>query len=917
MVMFRTLDLFTYTLERLRQHTLLVAWVLLGLTLAAALSGGLTLYVDAVYTDLLDTRLSEPPYLWRWRYLGAWSGTISREKVERADAAIQSGFPDILGLPLLRSARYIRAGTATARMDIYSLGQLTPALLKGMDDAIQITAGVWPSSSAARSDGEPIPVLASQTLMGRAGVQVGDVITLLRADQTLTVEVAALWLPADSGAPDWLFPPKFFDDVLLMAEDDFWSTTNGDQPIDEAAWMLNFDGASLRASDINTILARAAEGARTVDASLVGIREDASPRAALNTFNAEASNLQQQLFLIVTPVGGLVLYFVALVAGLLVGRQQADDVKLRSRGATRAWLLIVHGLMWSALAAGAALLGGLLAPILVTIVARTSSFLRFDAIVPMLDVSLTANAFLTGASATGLAALGGLMMAWKSTAQDVNSYRQTHARASKAWWQRAYLDLIVAGGATYLLFSLWSRGGLQASADTPFSDPVTFAGPTLLAFGLVLLFLRFFPMVLSLVARIVGVTRDIPLLMALRELTRSGGRYRGALLMTAFTLSLTGFTASMASTLDQSLNDTVNYRIGADLVVQPATDAITETDSSGQMSSVTGYNVPPAEDLLKIEGVSSVSRVGTIAARLSVGTQRHDGLVIGVDRVALGDAALFRNDYASEPLVGLLNRLAVERTGILISNRFAVQHNVVVGQDVTLEISALGQWFSLRVPVVGVVDYFPTVDPSSGFFAIANLDPLYELAGTPLPHDFWLDLVPDTDPVQVISEIRASGFPLQRALSPADALAEAQGEPARRGVLGFLSAGFVAAIALTLIATLIQTTASFRAQAAQLGALRAMGLGGMAVASYVVLLQGLLAVGGIASGTSIGLATALTYLPLLDFSAGLPPYLVRVGWTEIAQVYAVFAGVLLIVTLMTTVFFTRARMTTVLRLGEG
>jgi putative ABC transport system permease protein len=910
-------DTFAYTLERLRQHTLLIGWVLLGLTLAAALSGGLALYVDAVYTDLLDTRLSEPPYLWRWRYLGAWSGTISREDIERADVAIEGSFPDTLGLPVQRTARYVRAGTGTARLGSYSLGQLTPALLTGMEDAIQLTAGEWPSTSAESPADAPIPVLASQTLMDRAGVQVGDIITVLLGGQTLTVQIAALWQPADAGAADWLFPPKFFDDVLLMVEDDFWSTANGAEPIDEAAWMLNFDGTSLRASDIDAILSRAAEGARAVEASLVGIREDASPRAALNTFNAEASSLQQQLFLIVTPVGGLVLYFVALVAGLLVGRQQADDVKLRSRGATRTWLLLVHGLMWAALAAGAALLGTLIAPVLVTLVARTSSFLRFDATVTLPDVSTTSDAFLTGAVATGLAAIGGLVMAWRSTAQDVNSYRQIHARASKAWWQRIYLDLIVAGGSAYLLFSLWSRGGLQASADAPFNDPVTFAGPTLLAFGLVLLFLRLLPMVLSFAARIVGVTPDIPLLMALRELTRSGGRYRGTLLMTAFTLSLTGFTASMASTLDQSLNDTVNYRIGADLVIQPATDAITETDDSGQMSNVTGYNVPPAEDLLRIDGVSAVSRVATISARLSVGTQRHDGTVVGVDRVAMGNAALFRDDYASEPFVGLLNRLAVERTGVLISNRFASQYDIAVGQEVTLEISALGQWFSLRVPVVGIVDYFPTLDPSGGFFAIANLDPLYELAGTPLPHDFWLDLAPDADPAQVIAAVRASGFPLQRALDPADALAEAQGEPARRGVLGFLSVGFVAAIALTLIATLIQTTASFRAQASQLGALRAMGLSGMAVASYVVVLQGLLAVSGIASGTSIGLATALTYLPLLDFSGGLPPYLVRVGWMEIAQVYAVFAGVLLIVTLTTTVFFTRARMTTVLRLGEG
>ena len=915
--MFRTLDTFSYTLERLRQHMLLVMWVLLGLTLATALSGGLALYVDAVYTDLLDTRLSEPPYMWRWRYLGAWSGTISREDVERADAAIETTFSETVGLSVLRTARYVRAGTGTARLNTYSLGQLTPALLMGMDDAIQITAGEWPFTAAKRSDSGPLPVLASQTLMDRAGVQVGDIITVLRGGQTLTVQVTALWRPADAGSADWLFPPKFFDDVLLMTEADFWATVSNADSVDEAAWMLNFDGSSLRASDIDTVLSRAADGARAVEASLVGIREDASPRAALNTFNAEASSLQQQLFLIVTPVGGLVLYFVALVAGLLVGRQQAEDVKLRSRGATRSWLLIVHGLMWAALATGAALLGGLIAPHLVTIVARTSSFLRFDAAVTLPDVSMTSEAFLTGAATTGLAALGSLVMAWRSTAQDVNSYRQIYARASKAWWQRAYLDLIVAGGAAYLLFSLWTRGGLQASADAPFNDPVTFAGPTLLAFGMVLLFLRFLPMALSFAARIVGVTRDIPLLMALRELTRSGGRYRGTLLMTAFTLSLTGFTASMASTLDQSLNDTINYRIGADLVVQPATDAITETDDSGQTSNVTGYNVPPAEDLLRIDGVSAVSRVGTITARISVGTQRHDGVVIGVDRVALGDAALFRDDYASEPLVGLMNRLAIERTGILISSRFASQYGLVAGQEVTLEINALGQWFSLRVPVVGIVDYFPTLDPSDGFFAIANLDPLFELAGTPLPHDFWLDLAPDADPAEVTSDIRASGFPLQRALNPADALAEAQGEAARRGVLGFLSVGFVAAIVLTLIATLIQTTASFRAQASQLGALRAMGLGGMAVVSYVVLLQSLLALSGIASGTSIGLATALTYLPLLDFSGGLPPYLVRVGWLEIAQVYAVFAGVLLIVTLTTTVFFTRARMTTVLRLGEG
>ena len=58
--------------------------------------------------------------------------------------------------------------------------------------------------------------------------------------------------------------------------------------------------------------------------------------------------------------------------------------------------------------------------------------------------------------------------------------------------------------------------------------------------------------------------------------------------------------------------------------------------------------------------------------------------------------------------------------------------------------------------------------------------------------------------------------------------------------------------------------------------------------------QGIAAASGILSGTSIGLATTLLFLPLLDFSGGLPPYLVRVAWGDITLVYSVFAGVLLL-----------------------
>jgi putative ABC transport system permease protein len=254
---------------------------------------------------------------------------------------------------------------------------------------------------------------------------------------------------------------------------------------------------------------------------------------------------------------------------------------------------------------------------------------------------------------------------------------------------------------------------------------------------------------------------------------------------------------------------------------------------------------------------------------------------------------------------------------VLLNAAAAEQYQLQVGQEITLQISALNTRYETKVPIVGLLDYFPTLDPSDGFFVITNIDPIFELVGTELPHNIWLRLKPEADGDVVLAQVRALGFPVLDWLDPAVLIADAQADPTRRGVLGFLSVGFVSAILLTLVGSVIQSTASFRAQALQLGSLRAMGLGGVAVAAYLLFAQGIAAFGGIAGGTLIGLSTTLLFLPLLDFSGGLPPYLVRVAWGDITLVYSVFAGVLFGVTVLTTLFLSRQHVATLVKLGDA
>lgn len=920
--MFRILDIIGFSLERIRQHFMLVFWVLLGITIAVTLSLSLPLYVDSVYSGILESRLDNPPYAYRYRYLGAWNGNVGLDDATAATAAIEAQFADTIGLPVQQSVRFMSGGTWSARMTDSNvpLGTYGLSTLSGSDERFTIVEGEYPAE--ADEEGR-IPLLLPETMLFGNGIQVGDILTIQRqGGQAVEAYVAALWRPLNETDPLWIFPPRFFEQEMLIPEETLIDLISEiDDPIDELAWFLVFDGSEVRTSEIDALLSASTSGQRSVDRALPGIRLTDSPDDGLQAFNAEVDALTQQLFIIVLPVGGLVLYFISLVAGLLVTRQQAEDVKLRSRGMSQTSVMTIHILMWGFIVGTALALSLFLSPLLVQLIGQTASFLDFTGVSSVNEVVITQEALTIAIGAGLIAASSGLFLAWRITQQNINSLKRVSRVSSKAWWQRTYLDFIVIALSAYALYTLFTQDGIDA-AESPFANPLTFVAPTLFALGLTLLFLRILPIILTILARIIGVTSNIPLLMALRELTRNIGRYRGTLIMTAFTLSLVGFTASMASTLDRSLLDVVRYQVGAELVVVTVPDAQTEQsqdETTGETSEeVTGFNAPPVLQLLELDEVDYMSRVGLYDARLSVTGRRLTGLAIGIDREGLGGVTFMRDDFTDVPLGNMLNELADNRTGIIISQKTAEEYGIAIGQEVRYEVQALGEWQSeIRATVVGYIEYFPTIDPNDyEFFLLTSIQPIFEISGTPLPFNVWLNLNETATLEDVQAALAEIEFPVLRYREPQALLEQAQAEPSRRGVLGFLSVGFVASIVLTLIGAVIQSTASFSAQSSQLGSLRAMGMSGFSVRIYILVLQGLIAISGVGSGTLIGTATTLLFLPLFDFSGGLPPYIVRVAWDEIALVYIVFGAVLLLVALFLSLVLSRQQLARVVKLGN-
>ena len=115
--MFRFVDIFLFTLERIWQHIALVIWVLLGITVATTLSLSLPLYVDSVYSGILSSRLDDPPYAFRFRYLGVWNDNITLDDMETASSAIEGRFVEDIDLPTRAVTRYVSAGLWSARLN--------------------------------------------------------------------------------------------------------------------------------------------------------------------------------------------------------------------------------------------------------------------------------------------------------------------------------------------------------------------------------------------------------------------------------------------------------------------------------------------------------------------------------------------------------------------------------------------------------------------------------------------------------------------------------------------------------------------------------------------------------------------------------------------------------------------------------
>lgn len=900
------------------------------MALAAALAASVPLYADGVNRQLLEaalhseaTRKQTAPFDFIFHYIGSWYEPIPPDRYIPVDAYIQHQFASTLKLPLGGLTRYVSAGSLqlypagetvnrSQRLDLVKL-----AFVTGIFEHVKLVEGRLPQPVA--DPNTPLEALAPLNLANEIGLEAGTSYLLYQPGTPPTqipILVTGLWIPDDPSEAFWFYPPESFDKRLLIPEETFFGPVaqHLPLPVDEAVWRLTLDGRSVFGDAVPGLLVRIDRAQIQINALLPHTDLETSPVSALRQYQRESLALTGLLFIFSAPVLALVLYFLGLVAAMFVRRQRNEIAVLRGRGATRQWVTGVYLLEWFLIGVLALGPGVLLGAGMAQIMGRTVSFLQFGG-TAALPARLSWSAIGFGLGAIWLALAFSLIPAWQAGRDTIISYKREQARARrKPFWQRLNLDVLLLLPVLYSLYALQGRGNIPLSTSatgSPFEDPFLFLLPTLFIVALGLLLLRLLPSMLAALEKGVAFLPSIVPVLAFRQLARAGRSQMGPWMLMVITLALAGFVASTAQTLDHALADAVYYQIGADLNLveggeYTSKSAALPTEGGlaapTPVSSVSGQSNPalwnflPVAEHLTLPGVEAAARVGRYEATLDAGGQSAPGQLIGIDRAEFPVVAFFREDFASEPLGSLMNRLASDPAALLVDRNTWERLHLNTEDPVVLHIT-FGETESISFKVVGVLNYFPTLDPNAGSFFIANLEYIFENFGGYLPYDVWLRTAHEADPDQIVRGINGMRIAVVRTQDARTTLAQMLVAPSRQGTLGLLSIGFLAAMCLSIIGFLLHALFSFQERFVQLGVLRALGLSVRQMGFYLALEQFLSILTGLLAGTGIAVLTAYLFIPRLptgfDTQLLALPSVVEIAWKPIFWIQITFGAALI------------------------
>ncbi|MGG2199429.1 MULTISPECIES: ABC transporter permease [Paenibacillus] len=966
--------MFRFLFRKMWNTRWLTLSTLIGLIMAVAFTTSIPMYADGSLKRVVAKSLEEksgglPAGSVMIRYQASGSDRAELSDLNGVDAFIREDLPKDIAFPHQAFVRtYSIRGSQVSpddpsKVDPSKRRQLTLMAQTGLKEQVELTQGTW---FAEQPQGGAVEVVMFEEALYRGDMHVGDVFTYPISGglgiAPLKIKIVGAFKPLSGSDPYWYQGLEGLLSSTFMSEAGFqdYILNNKKIPLNLANWYYAFDLRDIQTSQLAGLERKLERLDITLFQMLKNTRVDISFIPLLQEFKVQSLQLQILLFTLAAPMIAMVFYYIVMNARQSLDRQRTVIAVIRSRGGSTGqiiWIYLLEGLL---LGAAALLLGPLLGWLMAKSIGSSSGFLTFvdRKAVP---VGVSMEALLYGAAAVVIAILASVIPAIVFARASIVSYKQKLARSDRRpFWQKWFLDVLLLGlvGYGYYLFGqrqdLFSRTGM--TTDQLQVHPLLFFIPALSIIALGLFFLRVFPWLLRFGNWLGKRVLPVPVYLTLTQLSRSSTAYYPLMILLILTLGLGVYNASAARTIDLNSTDRILYAYGTDVVMRADWQAVSDELPSPQQGGGQGgqgqggqgqgqgqggqgqgqggqgqpgapgsgnepppklrYIEPPFEVFRELEGVEHAARVLTAKSNVVVsGKSLGQGMLMGIDNVDFAHVGWFRKDLFPIHQNLYLNLLGQYEQAVIIPTSFAEKHHIKPGDLMNITVS--GQ--PVEFVVVAAVPYWPSQYPDEMPFFIANLEYVYDQAPI-TPYDVWLKMKDGAKVAPLLESLAAKNVDIATVKDVRNELITQKKHPARGGVFGILSLGFLVSVFVSLIGYILYWFFNLSSRVVQFGVLRAMGLSRRQLTGMLLLEQAFTAGLAIALGFGIGKLTSYLFLPFLQTAENVktqvPPFRVIFDSRDTGQLYVVVGVMMLTGAALLFLHIRRLRVHQAVKLGE-
>ncbi|TLS49493.1 FtsX-like permease family protein [Paenibacillus antri] len=740
-----------------------------------------------------------------------------------------------------------------------------------------------------------------------------------------------------------------YDNVFLLPFDTYVASFGGaDQPLRPltATWYYAVDHTELTLDNVRQYMRVGADLERFMTPLFETHAVNNAAGTTIVSYFDREEQLRKLLWALNVPVLIMLGVFLFMVSNLLVNRQKTEISVLRSRGASRLQIVLSYATEGVILGAVALAVGPPLALGLTTWLGASNGFLTFVQRAA-LDVRLDAEVYRYASYAVGASFLMTMIPAAIAARATIVERKREQSRASKRpLWQTIGLDLILIAVSLYVYSDFerqMSRAvSLGAAGQQVAVDPLLFFVPALFMAGFGLLLLRIYPWGIRLLYWSGRKWWPPSLFSILLDIGRGGARYHYLMIFLVLTVGIGMYSASAARTMNQNLEDSIRYAIGADLRLTtrwennapPPTMGgapVPQAASADEAPPIVQYIEPPFAPYESLPGVESVAKV-FVKKDAFMESQTTNGAVqlYGIETDRFGRTAWFRNGLLQHHFNEYLNLIAETPSAVLVSRTLAEQRSVGVGDTLSV------RWGS-REPalftVYGVVDYFPSFSP------LPEKDAPVMTDGTPVapmmivgnlsyiqnrialePYEVWMKLEPDASRQEVFDAIRERGLPIMNANDTRERLLRMKNDPYQLSINGVMTLGFLISVLISFIGFLLYWILSMQGRAMQFGLFRAIGMSFRSLLGLLAVEQLLTTAAALVFGIGTGVLACRLFVPLFRLafepSAQVPPFRVLIEAADMIGLGALVCVMILAGFAALGWIVSRIQMHQALKLGE-